>query len=74
MNRELISSTIKPALSNNSKPRYFVGYEDLDGFWSTYETDVEQDAKEAVLVRRKKDGSKDWVIYESVFYYNKLNF
>jgi hypothetical protein len=73
MNREKSSDLIKPNITKTS-PRYFVGFEDLDGFWSGYETDSPQDAKEAVLVRRKKDPSKQWVVYESNFQYTKLNF
>ena len=61
-------------ITKSGKPQYFVGYENLDGFWSEYETCIEQDAKEAVLARRKKDSSKNWVVYESIFHYTKLNF
>ena len=74
MNRELQSDTVNIPLTKNGKPRYFVGFEDLDGFWSSYETDVEQDAKEAVWVQRKKDSSKKWFVYQSVFQYTKLDF
>lgn len=74
MIREIEPETININLTKKSKPRYFIGFEDLDGFWSSYETDIEQDAKEAVLVRRKKDSSKKWVVYQSVFHYTKLDF
>lgn len=69
-----LSNAMKPSLTNNGKPRYFVGYQDIDGFWSVYETDVEQDAKEAVMVQRKKDKSKTWAVYKSVFYYKIMDF
>ena len=48
----------------NDTVTYFVGYEDIDGFWSCYETKKEQDAKEAFYARRKTSPNHKWSIYK----------
>ena len=74
MNTETYRNHFKFITPTNNNLSYFVGFEDTDGFWSTYETNIEQDAREAVCARRKKDSSKKWVVYQSALCYTKLNF
>lgn len=52
---------------------YYIGYEDLDGFWCSTETSDSDKAIEIFFEQRKTNPKKNWCIYKKTTTIKKVN-